>query len=189
MEIMKIAIIDFKSSLTEKVCESVERTGTDYVLFDHDVPASKLKDFDGIILTGSPDTSWDGGRRPDIKVYDLGKPILGICYGHQITNLLLGGKTALSPTPEHESVVCRMKDSPLFEGLPLVQKVRMSHNDEVIKMAPGFEKSAETDRCFIAGCQDRDRKIFTIQFHPEAEGNDYGDEIYMNFMKIVRESK
>ena len=60
-------------------------------------------------------------------------------------------------------------------------------NDEVIKMADGFEKIAETENCFYAASQNIEKKIYTVQFHPEEIGNDYGDEIYHNFMDIVRE--
>ena len=182
---VRIAILDFISPFTEKVCESIVRCGADYDLFPHDADPEILKGYDGIILTGSYDCSWDGGRRPDIGIYDLGKPILGICYGHQITSLLLGGQTAKSKTPEKEVVECFMKDSPLFEGLPEKQKVLMYHYDEVIQMADDFECIAETDRCAIAGCQNEERKIYTVQFHPEGEGNDCGDEIFMNFIKIA----
>ena len=186
---MRIGIIDLKSILSDKVFLAVEKTGADYQIFEHDVKKEDLKDIDGLVLTGSHDTVFDGGRLIDKEILLMGKPVLGVCYGHQLVQYLLGGKVVRSKTPEiKKSVMVRTTSSKLFKDLPKEHKVFMYHSDEVIKMATGFEKIAETDDCFYAGSQNEDLKIYTVQFHPEAEGNDYGDEIYRNFIDIVRES-
>ena len=182
---MKIAVIDFVSSLSDHVFDMLNRIGMDYVVFDHTVTLKDLEGFDALIFTGSHDTVYDGGRQIDPAVLELGLPILGICYGHQLVHYLLGGEVRQSPTPEYDPVLLRVTDSPLFKGLPREQMVAMHHGDEVVKMAEGFEKIGETDGCFYAASQNLEKKIFTLQFHPEAEGNDYGREIFENYFDLI----
>lgn len=186
MEEMNIAIVDFISSWSKRIGVCVEEAGASYRFFAADVKAEELEDYDGIIFTGSLDTCYDGGKLPDPAIFELGKPMLGICYGHQVINMMLGGEVKRANVPEHGSIACRMKDSPLFLGMGTSTFVRMSHNDEVVLPGEGLEVIAETDDCKIAACQDLKKKIFTVQFHPEApEGNDDGLSIFRNFLRIV----
>ena len=187
---MKIAIIDLESRLSDSVFAAVERTGVDYDVFQYDVKPDELHDYDGIVLTGSHDTVFDGGRLIDRKILEMSKPVLGICYGHQLVHYLYGGEVVRSETPEVDvSVLFKQEKSELFKGLPDTHMVYMYHYDEVVRMAEGFVKMGETDNSFYAASQNTDKKIYTIQFHPEADGNDFGDEIYKNFIDIVCKDK
>ena len=187
---MKIAIIDLGSRLSERVFSAIEKTKSDYDVFQYNVTTDELQDYDGIVLTGSHDTVFDGGRLIDKQILEMSKPVLGICYGHQLVHYLCGGEVVRSKSPEIEcSVLFRQQESELFKDLPDTHMVYMYHFDEVIEMADGFRKTGETDNCFYAASENTDKKIYTIQFHPEADGNDFGYEVYSNFIDIVNNDK
>ncbi|MBQ6479236.1 MAG: gamma-glutamyl-gamma-aminobutyrate hydrolase family protein [Erysipelotrichaceae bacterium] len=182
---MKIAIIDFRSTFTNKIGEALERVGAEYSYFPYNTPAEEIVGCDGIIFTGSYDTVYDGGKLAERSVLECGLPILGICYGHQLVHYMLGGKVTRAKTPEHEPVRIDTVSSPLFEGLPASHIVSMHHNDEVVTLAEGFKKIAESENCFYAASQNIEKKIYTVQFHPEDVGNEYGDEIFRNYLRII----
>ena len=179
-----IAIIDFVSDFSRLVEQAVIKVGGTYTTFSNTVEMDELKKYDGIIFTGSSDTVYDGGKKIDKKVFELNKPILGICYGHQLVHYLLGGEVRRSLTPEHGNFLFHGKESKLFKGLKDTHQVHMSHNDEVVKMAPGFENIGYSRTCAIAATQNEEKKIYTLQFHPESYGNECGIEIYRNFLEI-----
>ena len=186
---MKIAIIDFRSLFTNKIGEALEKVGAEYAYFPYDTKSNTIRDYDGIIFTGSYDTVYDGGKQADPSILECGLPILGICYGHQLVHYMLGGEVTKSKTPEDEPVRIETVSSPLFEGLPASHIVSMHHNDEVVRLAEGFDKIAESGKCFYAASQNIEKKIYTVQFHPEDVGNEYGDEIFRNFLKIIEKTK
>lgn len=187
---IKIGIIDFVSPYSKYVFEIVDKIEVQYDILEANVDIDKLNDYDGFIFTGSTDTVYDGGKKIDTKIFELNKPILGICYGHQLIHHLLKGEVRRSLTPEHGNYYFREeKDSPLFKGLPKIHQVHMSHNDEVTRMAEGFENLGATRTCRIAATQNKEKKLYTLQFHPETFGNDYGLQIYKNFMEIVENEK
>ena len=186
---MKIAVIDFKSMLSQNVFDTLKDVNVEYDVFDNDLDINLLKDYDGIIFTGSHDHVYeDGSRSIDIRIFDLNKPILGVCYGHQLVHHLLGGEVCKANSDEIGSVLINTSDSKLFKDLPNKHHVYMHHSDEVVRMAEGFNKIAETDMCFYAASENIDKKIYTIQFHPEAKANDFGKEIYINFIDIVKDN-
>jgi len=187
---VKIGIIDFVSTFSKHVEEAVTKAGAQYDVFEHDADIETLKNYDGFIFTGSPDTVYECGKQADPRIFDLNKPILGICYGHQLIHYMLGGEVRRSNTPEQGNFYfTESRPSALFKDLPKIQQVHMSHFDEVTKMAEGFENLGSTRRCMIGATQNVKRKLYTVQFHPEAQGNDYGIEIYKNFMEIVENEK
>ena len=187
---IKIGIIDFVSPYSKYVFEIITRTGVQYDIFEPGVNIEELEDYDGFVFTGSMDTVYDGGMKIDEKIFALNKPILGICYGHQLIHYMLGGEVKRSKTPENGNYLFRKeKESPLFKGLPKIHQIHMSHNDEVTRMAEGFEKLGFTRTCRLAATQNTERKLYTLQFHPETFGNDYGLEIYKNFMEVVENEK
>ena len=97
---VKIGIIDFVSTFSKYVEEAVTKAGAQYDVFEHDADIETLKNYDGFIFTGSPDTVYEGGKQADPRIFDLNKPILGICYGHQLIHYMLGGEVRRSNTPE-----------------------------------------------------------------------------------------
>lgn len=184
---MKIAVIDFKSFLSDDVFNTLKRINVEYDVFECDVDIELLNKYDGVIFTGSHDHVYEKGSRTiDIKIFDLNKPIFGVCYGHQLIHHLLGGKVSKAEKEEKGSVLFNSVESELFKNLPDTHHVYMHHEDEVKRLAPGFKNLGYTDMCEFAASQNEDRKIYTVQFHPETKGNDYGDEVYMNFIDIVK---
>ena len=183
---MKIAVIDFESRFTKNILDKLDSINVDHYLFRHDVNIKELENFDALIFTGSYDTVYDGGRLIDPAVFEINKPIFGICYGHQLVHYLLGGKVDRAKTAELEPVEINMEDSLLFKGLPRIQKVEMHHYDEVVELAPGFRCIASENNCRFGASENKEKKIYTVQFHPEADNNDYGKEIFENFIDIVK---
>lgn len=187
---MKIAIIDFKSLFSEDVYNAVRNTGVDYSIFDCNVTVEDLKDYDGMVFTGSPKAVYEDGDHISMDVLNMGLPILGICYGHQLVHYMFGGEVRKADKSEHGKIMLRQtRESELFYNMPETHGVRMSHNDEVVRLASGFEKICETDDCVYAGSQNTEKHIYTLQYHPEAKENDYGQEIYDNFIRIARNLK
>ena len=186
---MKIAVIDFKSVLSNDVFNTLKDINVCFDIFDNDLDISLLKDYDGIIFTGSHDHVYETGSRSiNINIFELNKPILGVCYGHQLVHHLLGGEVRKANQAEIGSILIETKDSKLFKDLPTSHHVYMYHYDEVVKLAPNFKCIAKTDLCEYAASENVDKKIYTIQFHPEAKENDFGKEVYMNFIDIVNKS-
>ena len=186
---MKVAVIDFRSRFTDEIERMLEKLGIEYSTLRHDIGPEDLDGYGGFIFTGSLDTVYEGGKLPDERLLDMGKPILGICYGHQVIHHMLGGEVRRSMTPEHVPVTIVTEPSRLFEGLPSSQKVSMHHDDEVTRMAEGFRCIATGEHCRYAATENEDRKIYTVQFHPEDEGNECGTEIFRNFARIVNDEK
>ncbi|MBR3250888.1 MAG: gamma-glutamyl-gamma-aminobutyrate hydrolase family protein [Erysipelotrichaceae bacterium] len=187
---VKIGIIDFVSTFSKNVEETLTKVGAQFDVFKNDADIEVLKDYDGFIFTGSPDTVYEGGKQADPRIFELNKPILGICYGHQLIHYMLGGEVKRSDTPEHGNFIFKeSRPSALFKDLPKNHQVHMSHYDEVTKMAEGFENLGSTRTCQIGATQNVKRKLYTVQFHPEAQGNDCGIDIYRNFMEIVENEK
>lgn len=186
---MKVAVIDFKSIMSEDVFNTLKSINVYFDVFENDVDISLLKDYDGFIFTGSHDHVYEEGSRSiDKKIFELNKPILGVCYGHQLVHHLLGGEVKKGKQAEIGSVLIETKESKLFKDLPTSHHVYMYHYDEVVKLASDFICTAKTDICKYAASENIDKKIYTVQFHPEAKENDFGKEVYMNFIDIVKES-
>lgn len=186
----KIIVVDFGSKTYQLILSTLEELKVGYVKTDHTL---KLEDINeeiaGIILSGSPDNISDGEgfRLIDERIFDANVPILGICYGHQLSNYLLGGKVIKSNTPENGLVNFRIiNDCPLFKDMPNSQLVHMSHNDEVVELGSSFEKVGETKDCNYAASYSKDKNIYTLQFHPEYDDNTCGKQYFINFLKICK---
>lgn len=184
----RILLIDFESRFTNDIQNILEKLNIEYQLVKHDYDFSNLdEDIKGIILTGSHDSVYNGGRRCDSKFLRAGIPVLGICYGHQFANDDFNGEVALSSTPENDiqATVTIDVDNPLFAGMSSIQKVSMFHNDEVIKLGEGFISLAHDSDCKYAASYNEQYKIYTLQYHPECKTYaDYSDEYFINFAKI-----
>ncbi len=138
----------------------------------------------GIILSGGPRSVYEP-EAPSIDpaLFDLGVPVLGICYGIQLLNHLLGGRVAPATHREygHKSFTCTdFKD--LFYGLNRSETVWMSHGDKVEQLAPGFEVIGFSDTCQVGAVRDEHRKLYGVQFHPEVQHTPQGKEILANFL-------
>ncbi|MBU1976288.1 MAG: glutamine-hydrolyzing GMP synthase [Nanoarchaeota archaeon] len=142
-------------------------------------------DVKGIILSGGPSSVYEDGV-PDIpeKIFELGKPILGLCYGHQLIAHKLGGKVNPGETKEYGLANIATKPSALFSGLDSDQVVWMSHGDTIGVLPLNFRIIASSEDCVTAAMENTDKKIYGLQFHPEVNHTENGMKILENFGNI-----
>jgi GMP synthase (glutamine-hydrolysing) len=180
-----IAILDYGSQVTQLIARRLREQKVYCEIIRFDTAADELikRAPKGIILSGGPcSVPDDDSPKCDPAVFDLGIPILGICYGMQLTAQTLGG--SVKPGLKREfgkAMMTITKPSPLFKGLPPDIQVWMSHGDKVETMPEGFEVVAESDNCPLATIQNLDRNIFGVQFHPEVVHTPQGKEMLWNF--------
>ncbi len=181
-----ILILDFGSQYTQLIARRVRESGVfceihpyNYNWKDNRPPLLK-----GIILSGSP-FSVNDPRAPLIsrEIYDSGVPLLGICYGLQLTTHLLGGKVEASSKKEYGRAELFVKeDSPLFKNIPEESTVWMSHGDKVLQLPDDFKAIATTGNSPFAAIQHREKAIFGLQFHPEVAHSAFGRKMVENFL-------
>lgn len=187
----KIAVLDFGGQYAHLIANRIRRLGVYSDLFDGEVEPEELKDYKGIILSGGPQSVHEiGSLKCDAGIFSLGIPILGICYGHQIIAHMLNGKVEQGVVREYgKAEVKILKKEGILEGLDDKETAWMSHFDQVTKVPRGFEITAETPDCFIAGMQSLDAPISSVQFHPEVTHTPHGMKILENFIKITGAKK
>src|SRR3972149_12113497 len=161
-----IAVLDFGSQYTHLITRRIRELEVDAKIFDHDASGEYLskENVDGIILSGGPNSVYQKDS-PKIKkeIFNLGLPILGICYGHQLISLSLGGKVVPGKTREYGEEIITIKDRCIiFEGLDAKQKVWFSHGDEVEKLPAGFKTPAVTKQSGIAALGNENLAIFGV---------------------------
>ncbi len=184
----KILVLDFGSQYTQLIARRVRENSVYSEIFPYNAPFEKILDFKpkGIILSGGPSSVYSKGSPiPDIKVFDLGIPILGICYGMQLMAHLLGGRVAKAAKREYgRAELVIDDDSDLFKGIsPNLQAVVwMSHGDRIEKYPKGFISIAHTENSPVAAMADKKRNFYALQFHPEVVHTEKGREIIKNFI-------
>jgi GMP synthase (glutamine-hydrolysing) len=190
----RILILDFGSQYTQLIARRVREIGVYCEIHPYDADPDALHAFRprGIILSGSPESTTviDGPRAPQV-VYDLGVPLLGICYGLQTMTAQLGGRVEPSAHREfgyaqvrahaHSALLRDIEDHTNPEGHALLD-VWMSHGDRVTALPPGFIRIASTATCPIAGIADEDRRWYGLQFHPEVTHTRQGERILRRFV-------
>lgn len=181
-----IVILDFGSQYNQLIARRVREMGVyaEVVPYFEDLEKIKEREPKGIILSGGPASVYlDGAPTIDPAIYDLGIPVLGICYGMQLTQHLLGGEVAKADKQEFgkAEVTIDDKHSPFFYGVPDNTQVWMSHGDHVTKIAPGFKKIAYTGSS-VATLVNEDKKIYNVQFHPEVTHSVDGHQMIRNFV-------
>jgi GMP synthase (glutamine-hydrolysing) len=181
-----IAILDFGSQYSQLIARRVREQHVYSELLRYDTPAATLADRKpaGIVFSGGPASVFEpGAPLCDPALYDLGIPILGVCYGLQMTARMLGG--AVKPGQSREFGSARievLRKEPLFAGLPADLEVWMSHGDQVEHLPPGFEVLARSPTSPVAAMADDKRRIYGLQFHPEVVHTPMGNEILRYFV-------
>ncbi|MBI3376918.1 MAG: glutamine-hydrolyzing GMP synthase [Nitrospirae bacterium] len=191
----KILILDFGSQYTQLIARRVRENSVYSEIFPYNAPFEKILDFKpkGIILSGGPSSVYSKGSPiPDIKVFDLGIPILGICYGMQLMAHLLGGRVAKAAKREYGRAELTIDDdSGLFKGINSKFKIQnskfktvvwMSHGDRIEKYPEGFIPIAHTENSPVAAMADKKKNFYALQFHPEVVHTEKGREILKNFV-------
>ena len=186
MKHQTIAVLDFGSQYTQLIARRIRECSVYSKIYPFKTSAKELKKDNvvGIILSGGPESVLSkGSPRPDKRIFDLGIPVLGICYGVQLIAHLLGGKVEKSSQREygHGILKIRRKGS-LFRGLPNKLRVWNSHGDRLSKLPKGFIAIASTENSGFAGIADERRRIFGIQFHPEVDHTQGGGNILENYL-------
>jgi len=188
----RINIIDFGSQYTQLIARKVREQKVYCQIIPCHAGTEKIMEGNpsGLILSGGPSSLFDKNAPTiDAEIFSAGVPILGICYGMQLTALLLGGKVQRSREREYGHAILKLarNDSAgwLFSGMPDATQVWMSHGDSVLKAPPGFETIASTDSCRIAAMADKKRRIYGLQFHPEVAHTLNGQKMLSGFLFTV----
>jgi len=186
----QIIILDFGSQYTQVIARRIRECNVYSSIVRHDTPATQLARLHprGLVLSGGPASVYaKDAPLPDRALFELGVPVLGICYGQQIMAHYLGGKVEPGQKREFGKGQLKVQDSfcPLFANLPETLQVWNSHGDKLAAIPPGFSRVAATQNSDYAAMEDRSRKLFGLQFHPEVAHTPHGREILANFVHNV----
>ena len=190
MEQEKVIVIDFGGQYNQLVARRVRECQVYCEIYSYRTPLDEIKAMNpkGIILTGGPNSCYEPDSPTYTKeLFELGIPVLGLCYGAQLMNHVLGGKVEKADNREYGKTATYIdggKDS-IFAGVEEETVVWMSHFDYISKPAPGFEILAHTADCPVAADADESRKLYAIQFHPEVLHTVRGKEILFNFVRNI----
>jgi GMP synthase (glutamine-hydrolysing) len=183
-----VLILDFGGQYTQLIARRVREQKVYSEIHPFNLPIAKIRELapKGIILSGGPASCYDAGApRISTELYDLGVPVLGICYGVQLTALLLGGQVAPAERREYGRAQVRIKDTTdILHGLPKGEEtpVWMSHGDRIERLPDGFTVVGESANCPAAAVAAPARKFWGVQFHPEVVHTPRGGEILANFL-------
>ena len=182
----KVIVLDFGAQYGQLIARRVRDLHVYSEIMPCDATAEEIaaEKPSALILSGGPaSVNEEGAPRVDPKIYEMGVPVLGFCYGHQITAVTLGGTVFHPEVGEYGRAELHVKgDSKLFAGTPADQTVWMSHFDAVNSVPEGFAVTACTDVCPVAAMECPERKIYTTQFHPEVKHTEYGQQLLKNFL-------
>src|SRR5712671_7325585 len=186
----QIIILDFGSQYTQVIARRIRECNVYSVILSYATPAAEIAALKpkGIILSGGPASVY--ARKaplPEPGIFKLGIPVLGVCYGLQIMADFLGGKVEPGLKREFGKGTLRVKDSfcPLFANLPETLQIWNSHGDRITKLPHGFKSVAISENSNYAAIENRARKLFGLQFHPEVAHTPHGKEIIANFVHSI----
>lgn len=181
-----IPILDFGSQYTQLIARRIRELGAFSLLVAPDTDLETIKKLNprGIVLSGGPSSvGASGAPRCDPGILDLGVPVLGICYGMQLTCEMLGGEVRGADSREYGRAQLEIKDDrDLLAGIPERTSVWMSHGDQVTGLSDGFDVVASTDTCPYAAVRHREKPVWGVQFHPEVTHTPHGIDILRNFL-------
>ena len=179
-----VIVIDFGGQYNQLVARRVRECNVYCEIYSYktDIETIKKMNPKGIILTGGPNSCYEADSPTYTKeLFELGIPVLGLCYGAQLMMHILGGKVESAKVREYgKTEVFVNTESPLFTNIEPTTVCWMSHFDYISQPAPGFEICAHTKDCPVAAAEDRSRNLYAIQFHPEVLHTVRGKEILSN---------
>ena len=185
----KIIVIDFGGQYNQLVARRVRECNVYCEIYSYKKELDKIRQMKpkGIILTGGPDSCYrEGAASCERALFELGIPVLGLCYGAQLMMHVLGGHVCKAPVREYGRIeVTVNSSSPLFANVEKKTICWMSHNDYIERAAPGFEVIAHTPDCPVAAVQWKEKKLYGIQFHPEVLHTVEGTRMLSNFVYEV----
>lgn len=184
-----VIVIDFGGQYNQLVARRVRECNVYCEIYSYKTDIEKIKAMNpkGIILTGGPNSCYEPGAPSCTdELFNLGIPVLGLCYGAQLMMHVLGGKVEKAPVREYgKTEVMVETSSPLFTDVTPKTICWMSHFDYISKVAPGFDICAHTADCPVAAAENRDKNLYAIQFHPEVLHTQEGTKMLSNFVRGV----
>jgi len=186
-----VLVVDFGAQYAQLIARRVREANVYSEIVPHTVTASEIaaKRPSGIVLSGGPSSVYEeGAPQLDEAIFDLGVPVLGICYGFQVMATALGGEVAKTGQREYGSTAVRISDAArngahdLLDGQPAEQTAWMSHGDSVSRAPEGFEVLASTEGTPVAAFANDERKLYGVQWHPEVKHSVYGQAVLENFL-------
>ena len=185
----KILVLDFGSQYTQLIARRIRELKFYTEIHPYSLKISEIKKINpsGIILSGGPSSVYDKkSPRPDKEIFNLGLPILGICYGLQLIADTFGGRVEAAALREYgKADLKNVKDSDLLSGINPGSQVWMSHGDKVKKLPTGFNGIASTSSSPYAVISHKSKPIFGLQFHPEVRHSLQGNRLLKNFCKVI----
>lgn len=183
----KIIVLDFGSQYNQLIARRIRDMHVYSELLNHNISASDIKKMDnvkGIVFSGGPKSVYDlDSFDVDKEIFNLGIPVLGICYGMQLISKKFNGVIKKGTIKEYGlAPINILNESKLFKGLPIRQNVWMSHGDYVEKLPEGFKLIAKSDNNLASAIEYREKNIYAVQFHPEVRNSEYGLDIIKNFV-------
>ena len=183
----KILILDFGSQVTQLIARRVREAHVYCELHPYDMPLADIKAFNpkGIILSGGPNSVYDSDYQADTGLFDLGVPVLGICYGMQFMAHQLGGEVQAGNQREFGYAQVRTEEGDLTRGIedaPHTLDVWMSHGDKVFRLPQGFRITGHTPSCPVAIMENSAKRFYGIQFHPEVTHTKQGRALLNRFV-------
>jgi GMP synthase (glutamine-hydrolysing) len=188
MQHQRVLILDFGGQYNQLIARRVREQNVFCDLVPCDMSLQKIKEYNpiGIIFTGGPNSVYeDGSPRIDPQVFELGIPVLGICYGCQLMAHTLGGTVTRASTSEYGKAEVEYVRSPLTKGMPEKAICWMSHTDRITVLPEGFKMLAKSDNCPFAAFGNEQKKLYGVQFHPEVNHTYMGTTILKNFLYEV----
>jgi GMP synthase (glutamine-hydrolysing) len=181
-----ILVVDLGAQYAQLIARRVREAHVYSEIVAHDATAEELRAMRpaGIILSGGPASVYEpDGPQVDPGLFELGVPVLGICYGHQLMARALGGEVAATGQREYGGTVLRVESgSRLLQDVPTEDTVWMSHGDAVTRAPEGFSVTATTDQIPIAAMEDPERGLYAVQFHPEVSHTPHGQDVMKRFL-------
>ena len=184
-----VIVMDFGGQYNQLVARRVRECNVYCEIYSYKTPLEKIKEMNpkGIILTGGPNSCYlEDSPTYSKELFELGIPVLGLCYGAQLMQHVLGGKVEKAPVREYgKTEVMVDKSSPLFANIEEKTICWMSHFDYISNVASGFKISAHTADCPVAAAENLDKNLYAIQFHPEVLHTQEGSKMLYNFVRNV----
>ena len=183
-----VIVLDFGGQYNQLIARRVRECNVycEIMPYKSDIGVIKAKNPVGIIFTGGPNSVYElDSPKYNNEIYNLGVPILGICYGSQLMAYSLGGKVEQAPMREYGKMPIKLEKSLLFDGIEDETVCWMSHTDYISQLPEGFKVTASSDTCPCAAYENAEKKLYAVQFHPEVNHTIHGKEMLRNFLYNV----
>lgn len=180
-----VLVLDFGGQYNQLIARRVRDEGVYCEMIPGSSSIERIRSIHplGIILTGGPNSAYaPGALRCAQEIFELGVPVLGICYGMQLMTVMLGGEVRSAQLKEYGQTDITLSPCALFDGIETQTRCWMSHTDQAAKLPDGFRAIASTATCPIAAIADEEKKFYGVQFHPEVQHTLYGIEMLHNFL-------